>query len=714
MKHTSMNHRKRRRSTATGTTFRSFNNNAPMRTPSLCFALAIIAMVAPTATDARLLLPSNTVLLSYSTMMGLAAQSSRWKHAMEEDLAKLAKSTAEAAAWQEAAGSDQVASEALTETSVAEQADGALLESEGEALITKGTADQAKAVAAEEEADGLVEVAAEAHGESVAMVAEAASEEALAEEDVAKATSDAALAAENTATAEADEAGTAICQFIPLIDVVCDVVGGVAAVGLETSSVRSAAMAAEEYAAAAVLQAKVESATTEATELEASAVEEGEEAGVLKSKAAALEIQADEELAEGEADEAAATEALDKSVLDKEAAEEEQAKAATEEEESTNAWSQSVHHGANACGKAIMLSLASGIALVFWILRIAGSVVAPVMKSGVGFLWTSLVMSSPEEANLKTTTISSISSRSATTEILHTASHILQHGLFLVAFFGVWGDALLQLRNLSAIPATGGIVLGFSFSLAATQSFIMHAAPKAFQHGGSFGSSVWVAFREFSRGVIVLSPLVVMEILLVWVNLGSWVFVPSMVQGARRWWLWLVLALGIVVHHVYFTFTPSRSTEMDDQQRRNDEARSLLIPTSEEKDGFTDYGTRDVDADTDTEFFDAEEDEWISIEAGEDTFHMALSTPQDEIVFESGDKWFYTLVLEDASRIRLVLVFEFLMASIMLALLRQSTPALQELWPASKTILMAANPHWHLLVAVSGVAALVVLICACL
>ena len=84
------------------------------------------------------------------------------------------------------------------------------------------------------------------------------------------------------------------------------------------------------------------------------------------------------------------------------------------------------------------------------------------------------------------------------------------------------------------------------------------------------------------------------------------------------------------------------------------------------------------------------------------------------IVKGEDEQGLFATLANDFRTLRLVLVFELLMASVILALLLQSTPIVQWLWPASKSLLLAAHPHWTVVVGVSIVAALLVLICACL
>ena len=672
---------------------------------------------SPSLTTAKL--PAH--LVSYTTMMGLAAQSSRWKHAMEAELAQVAKLSAQAAAWQEAALDDKAASDALTKTSLAEQEQAELLQEEGDSLLEKGEADEARATTTEEEADGLTVEASETEVEASALFAEVGVEEAEVVEDTTKATKNAALAAEDGTAAEADEAATAVCQFIPLVDVVCDVVGGIAAVGLETATVRSAALAAEEYGAAAAAQVKSNSLRAEASDLQATAIEEEEEAAALHGKAAEFEAQASEKIEEGEADKAAAEEELEKSAADKEVAAEEETKSVAEEEFSAEAWSESVQHGAQACANAIMMSAVSVIALLFWATRIAGSAILPIVRSFLIALWNLLLPGGTPGRGTCTLVF-------LTSEVIPTISHVFHHGFFFVVCFGLYGETLLQLRNFGSVQAMGGIILGFAAGVASAQIILLHAIPRANRHQGSFQSSLWAGLYETLRWSISLCPLVVMEILLLWVNAGTKVFSQNVVRWAQSWWLWVILPVTLIAHYCLLCRLKRGSVETEaagstenhvesDNELVDDESRQRLLTQTGLSDTFAHYGSRDT-----YQVEEPEAEHWEPIEARDDfesTEHLLSGSSCDSQAQlttskQHQEKGFLALVFEDIARLRLVLVFEVLMASIMLALLRQSAPMLRNLWPASKAVLLSAHPHWHWIIPMAAVMVIAVLGLACL
>jgi hypothetical protein len=653
--------------------------------------------------------PSNaraSFIFSYTTMIGLAGQSSRWKTAMERELTLASQKASQATAWQAASAEDKAASEALAEESRVEQDKATYLQEKAERLAVKAKSGQTKAAMAKEEAEGLSVEAAGMEAESDALLVEAGADETIVEKDTVRGTKEAVLAADDAGATEADEAATAACQLIPVLDVVCDVVGGVAAVGLESQSVRYAAMAAENFAAAAAVQVEVDSATAEATELQTKATQEAEEAEALESEATALETQAEEELAQAQADEADAEKNLAHSVLDEASAGEEDAKAAAEEDATASAWDESVQHGASACGNALIMSVISAFAILFWSLRIAGSALLPCITSGK--VWVA--------------GFSSGHSNRFVPAAVHNLSHICNHIGFFVIFFGVWGAPILRLRHLS-IKSMGGVLLGFAASASAAQSLLMHALPKGGQHEGSLQARISTICHEFTRRMLVLCPLTVFEILLLWVNAGTELFVPSVVHLAQSWYLFVVLAATVTAHHACFTWhtcSGGKGAEKEGSPRLDFDGGdnhpledSLLLEISPQK-TCANYGSDENSIELND---GTNDDEWDEIRSSETHSKMLLlhaaSCIPDEPRVLCREQRFHEMVMDDCKSVRLLLFFELLMASVTIAFFRQSSPMVLALWPASKVPLLAAWSHWKLVVLASTVAAMSLLICAC-
>mmetsp|Transcript_6077 Transcript_6077/g.11518 ORF Transcript_6077/g.11518 Transcript_6077/m.11518 type:complete len:705 (-) Transcript_6077:196-2310(-) len=703
-------------------------------------------------------------------MMGLAIQSNRWKHSMEHELGMLSKSIAQATAWQEKAAEDESQAKVFSDKALEEKIQSESMQSEAESLILKGQEDEIQAATLEKESEGLYVKASQEKQEAVGLLVEVAAEEAAAQkENMAQVAANTALVAKNTASVEADEAGTVLCQWIPIVDVVCDVVGSVVAVGLETQGVREASLVSEEYKSAMVLlQSHVESLTQEAEELESVSVGEGQEASLLEEQGGTLNQLAQEELTKGQAEEVAAKDELAQSLMDKDMGVEKETLAVSEEEESGQSWNESIQHGAKACGNALMMSMTSIVAFIFWLIRIGGYIlgvggrlVVEKMETGKGS-WRYL--------KRRNVTQQGVFSRAM--------SHTIHHVLLFVLFFGWRGKDFLNLRNLKGIPAMGGIVLGFSWNLATVQVLCLHSLPKVYQMhhqqqetitaATTMGSLMWVAMYEYAKAMLVLLPFTIMEILLIWVNFGSWMFVPKVVDWAQKWWLWGLLWLVVtVIHYRCFVLSCCQEEDMftcyhNSQMGRDSLSFQLLLNRSDEKDsrerdgvggqviGVIDYGSRGETSSSfvssnssnsssnsskssrimerDTIQFDEEVQTLFNENVKLDPYFLDEKSPADDIsdttkerdatIFNQEDletkkKGFVALVAEDAACTHLMLVFEVLMASVMFALLNQSTHVAKELWPASKAILTTVYPHFHIMAVVIVVMSCSLLACAC-
>jgi hypothetical protein len=357
---------------------------------------------------------------------------------------------------------------------------------------------------------------------------------------------------------------------------------------------------------------------------------------------------------------------------------------------------------------------------------------------------------------------------------------MVHHGLLFILFFGFEGKEFLNLRNLTGLSAMGGVILGFSWNLATVQTLCLHSLPNVYQvhhqqrHQqqqqqqqrqeitlNTLGSYLWVAMLEYVRVMLVLLPFTIMEILLIWVNFGYWVFVPTVVQWAQKWWLWGMLWLvTTVMHYRCFVLVEEMSSLHDGYKTETD----LLNRSTRKEHGVADqvvvvdYGTRggtrtnssssssssnsnksfsrsssctsrvternvtDLDEEVSLLYNDNEKwDENVLDEQSTGGGESIILTETDaEKIFRKGEmdslkkKSFVALVIEDASRIHLMLLFEVLMASIMFALLNQSTRVAKDLWPASKSVLLTVYPHFHVMAGVFVAMSAFLLMCACL
>ena len=115
------------------------------------------------------------------------------------------------------------------------------------------------------------------------------------------------------------------------------------------------------------------------------------------------------------------------------------------------------------------------------------------------------------------------------------------------------------------------------------------------------------------------------------------------------------------------------------------------------------YGTIENEMD------DSEGCDTLDVESEGHEIHSTASGVDDK-----RETSFFAAVVGDCRNLQLLLIFELLMASVILALLLQSTPIIQWLWPASKAIVLASFSHWYLAIGLSSAVAAVLLIGACL
>lgn len=581
--------------------------------------------------------------LSYSTAVGLAGQSAVYESAMRENLLQMAAAVAKASELQSSAEVTSTTAEETLEKAAADRAESEALQAQGEALLAEAEADQAAAEADEASAGELAAAAAEEAAAAEADYAKVAAEEVLVEEDVAKATADAAKATRDGFRASEDEVAVGACELVPVLDLVCDIVGGAAAIGLETVSAGEAARAASEYAAAVAVQSAEDTQVAEATELAASAGRDGDLAAESTAAAGELQAKAGSEVAEGEATEAAAEEELAQSTAEEATAEEEEVEAAAEEEQAGQYWAKSVEAGAGACWNAILSGLLATAAFGYFAIRIMASAVIPGIHVAV--------------------LSSSGSAAPAAWVSVRLVSHCLHHVLILGAVAGLFRNKLLLLDQVD-VRTKGGIVLELAISTAAAQALALHCH----SHAGVMESVGWksracTGLVLWLRATFVLALLVVIEVLLLLVIVGPDLFSAPLLGFLRQWYVWAALSTSLIIHFWCI-------------DRREWKAFS--------------------DQDSKSYVSDVEEERLLSSQRGAKPWYGASETEADWLPIEdqkAGSRKRINPLWTDMKR--LVLPFEMLVAACMFALLRSCLPNVKLLWEASHPLIVGAHPHWR-------------------
>jgi hypothetical protein len=613
---------------------------------------------------------------------------------MQSNLWNMAQEATKAAAYQQKAAYSVTLADESSSMAAENQREGEALELRGEARVTQGEADEALSATDQRMADEFGVKAGEEQAAAVAEFGEAAGEDILVEQDVAEATAEAALATRDGFQANADEIVVGACEVVPILDIVCDVVGGIAAVGLETAAAKQAAAAAADYAVAVAAQVEEESQLAEAAELQAQGARDGEVAAESQATASELEAKAQEALAEGVEEEAVGEEKLTQSAAEQEAAEQEQAEAVGEEEGAAQSWQKSVVYGVSAWWDAMMAGLVSLVALGFFGVRV-------LISFGVAALKTLCV---PVAPRIKS------GGEPVPCFPMRTVSRVFHHVLIFSLVAGLFGNMILVMDQV-AIRSRGGILLQFGVSAAILQSLLLHAIPRALLVVPT-EQAVWLervrtGFSMFIRRLLVLWPLFVLEILLLRVNLGSTVFSSAVIAFLQQWCLWGLFALALMVHYIFIERLECKChgtrSKAERGLGRDGELNGLLHDENAVSDVDTKYGSSSAGDAAGETLVDAD----IDIEVDN---RRGRTNSKDSVVQRSAiseERPFLQLLWKDWQRLKFP--FELLVASSMFALLRQSIPNLLSLWPASRAIILAANPHWHLAVLGTGVASILTL-----
>ena len=135
--------------------------------------------------------------------------------------------------------------------------------------------------------------AAEEESQANLHEATALAEERIYELDTKKALKEAAVVTESEARIEADGVATGFCEFIPGLDILCDLVGGATAVRMQTSAVTSLTESAVDFAAAAAAKENKDANLVASEGLHNQAENDGQMAMQLESEADEEQMKAD-------------------------------------------------------------------------------------------------------------------------------------------------------------------------------------------------------------------------------------------------------------------------------------------------------------------------------------------------------------------------------------------------------------------------------------
>ena len=556
---------------------------------------------------------------------------------------------------------DTIASE-KTEESVSLKVKADELRTEAAELRAEAKADATEATEAQLQADAAeTDIAAE-QGEAAAHAAVATTDEAVADANLADGTADAAEAARIEASAHGEEIGIAVCELIPLVDLLCDTVGGVSAVAMEAGAAAEAAKSSGELLAAAAAKAEEERESARAAELEAKATEDELLAAKLEQDAEMESQKAEEEQAAAVEKEEAANVFLEEATVDEDAAAEETATAETDEAESTNLSGQAVRHGVLACWNAILAGICGIISFGYFFFKTMANFVIPGVRQSLTGLEKIATDKEPPTSN---------TSEDRRQSLQRDVSYCIQHCAIFTLVASVYHDLLKNLGK-NSLRARGGILLGFSVSAALVQAVALHAIPNLVARAENIGVSI----LHFIRRMLVLPCLFLMEIMILWIVGGSDMFMVDLPR-----WIAPTLAGTVsvifVLHLIYLELPLIQSKR----------------PTTRSSETTTDDLTDKEEGKSD--HYDLENKE-ISIH---DERHSLLpkSAPLPDLGSDPQnfkDPSWLSLLWKEILMLQPLL--EILVVACVSRIMLESLSSIRYLWPATKEILLLSRPDWLL------------------
>jgi chemotaxis protein histidine kinase CheA len=569
---------------------------------------------------------------------------------------------------------DAVASEKNEEASSL-KAEAVKFQAEAEELRAQAEADAVHAAETQTQADATEVDAAAEQSEAAAHAEVAATYEAVGDADFADGTADAAEAARIEGQAHGEEIGIAMCELVPLLDLLCDTLGGISAVGMEAGAAAEAAKASGEWMAAMAAKVEEERESALASELEAKATEDELLAAKLEHEVQMESERAEQEQAVAASKDEAAKVFLEESTEDEAIAGQESTTAMEHRAESANMSGQALFCGVLACWNAILAGVCAVVSFgYFFFNMIIAFVIPSVRQSLVG---------------IKKITDQNLSTSSDHWQILRRdASYCFHHCAIFVVVAFFYHDLLENMRN-NTLRARGGILLRFALSAACAQAFTLHFMPNCM----SRVDTMWASILDFFRRMIVLPFLFLMEILFILLMATTDAFV---VEPTRLVALMLAggVAMTLGLHIIFFELpllwskSPTQVTEATTVEPTDKERREL----------------DDGDFNGDESMFAYETHSLLPKASSR------LEKPTD---FESDNEivrspsWLALLWKEI---LMLQPLLEILVLVCMCRIMAESLGSVRYLWPTTKTVLIDLRPYW-LVQAGIGIVALFMILC---
>jgi putative MATE family efflux protein len=420
--------------------------------------------------------------------------------------------------------------------SIAEKGQAIEFQQEATMLMEESAANQDLVANDQMKVEEIEEEISTLHAEAAAHAVVVEADGIWMEEESAQVVADTAKAARTESQARGEEVGIAFCELIPILDIACDVVGGITAVGLETAVTVETIKVAEELAVMSATKLEEEKEMALTTEAEESVALDQALADGIQTDAAQKSELAQQEQLEAEMDQEKADTLVEKSKADEVLAEEvEEVTAVADDAESDRQATIALKKLVAASWNALLAAGCGLLLMSFFLFRtLINVVVSPATR------WTCL----PSATKF---------SLSTTFGLYHTfskdTSYLYHHCIiFLLVAVSFQSLFTTTLPGMSA-RARGGILLSFACAAALVQTVSLHLIPNALLH---VENNIGHLITDFWIRMLVLALLFTIEIVTMWVILGEDVlFNKLLLLYIPKWMLlffWLILTVSLSVH----------------------------------------------------------------------------------------------------------------------------------------------------------------------
>lgn len=366
---------------------------------------------------------------------------------------------------------DETVANELSAESKMDAAEASTLEEEAKGLDILSKEDESLAEKEEVEAASLQAEAVDATAQASKKTAEAVAEQSFVVEEREKAAAEVLEAQGSTDVASADEIGVGLCELIPFVNMFCNVVGGAVAIGEETAAAVRTSQSVIDYTIAHETEVKEEKDLVTA--------------GILRGKSEEYTAKAEETFAEAESEKAKAveekalaTEKHTKATAEMEQSQQEQVLSEEKEAQSTEEKAKSAQLIKDALAEALHALIysiwslfLSFIALVFFSIRMLGTIIFPALSTVTQSVATGLTTSHNERMNFMNVMIFHTSYRPLRRKIHYILLHLKVYVLTMFLTFDQFS------MSDTKVPPKGEVILFFVLIAATTESTLLHFLP---------------------------------------------------------------------------------------------------------------------------------------------------------------------------------------------------------------------------------------------